>query len=73
MNAEKDEQKQQSRALVKAIEIETEAIARLLRSCGSRQHFGQEQQHQLEKLMKRRRQLLAKLLRQRVKGFSLTL
>jgi hypothetical protein len=61
MNADKNGLKQQARALAEAIEVDNETIAKLLRSCGSSQQFGPEQQHQFEKLMKRRRQLITKL------------
>lgn len=47
--------------LLAAIESDSEAIAQLLRSCGSSQHFGPERQLQFERLLRHRRLLIAKL------------
>lgn len=50
-----------STRLLAAIENDCEAIARLLQTCGSSRNFGVEQRHQLERLLRHRRQLMNRL------------
>lgn len=47
--------------LIEAIEIDCEAIARLLQDCGSSRNFGLEQQRQFAELLRHRQQLTERL------------
>jgi hypothetical protein len=48
-------------ALLDAIERHSESMARLLEACGSSRNFGPEERRQFERLLKRRRLLIARL------------
>lgn len=55
------DRREEAETLLDAIERDSEAIARLMRSCGSSRNFGVEQQRQFAKLVQHRRHLIGKL------------
>lgn len=61
MKDEKNGHRHDAQRLINAIESDSEAIAGLLRACGSSRDFGPEQQRQFEQLLRRRRKLVARL------------
>lgn len=56
-----NESKHDAGWLLDAIEKDSEAIARLLQTCGSSREFGPEEQRQFERLLRHRRKLVTKL------------
>jgi hypothetical protein len=54
--------------LLDAIERDSVAIARLLETCGSSQNFGPAEQYQFGRLLRHRRELLARLEGLRYRG-----
>jgi hypothetical protein len=47
--------------LLDAIEKDSEALARLFETCGSRRNFGPVERHRFERLLRHRSRLIAKL------------
>lgn len=61
MTARRSQCEQETGGLLDRIEKGSEAIARLLQTCGSSSDFGPVQQRQFEKLLRYQRQLITRL------------
>jgi hypothetical protein len=61
MKNERNDYQYDAHRLLETIESASEAIARLLQTCGSSRNFGSNERHQFERLLRHRRELIAKL------------